>query len=676
MRYFSLQRASASAMASLVLCVAILPQTKGFDTSRMDASVGACDNFYEYANGAWLKTAEIPPAASSWNSRSALVESTRGTLLSILESAARDRKVKKGSSLQLVGDFYASCLDEAGIEAAGLRPLESALQTIGSIKDRRGLLRSIARLHQFGVPALFNFYGGADLKNNSIVIANAAQSGLSLPGRDYYTKEDEKSKQTRQQFITHVARMFELLGETPEQARAGADAVMKLETRLALASKTPTELRDDDRRYHKMALAKASQLAPNLSWEVYIKERGAPEVRDLNVADPEFFQEVSRMLADVPLSEWKIYLRWMTVSAAAPRLPKRFVDEDFNFFGKTLTGAKEQPPRRRRCLTATDSMLGEALGQEYIKRHFSPEAKRRVDEMITNILTAFRARLAESPWVSETTRREALLKLGSVGRKIGYTDSVRGYRGLSLDRRSYMDNYISVARFENARGLRDIGSPVDRGRWRRTPQTVTASYSAVFNEVTFPAAFLQPPNFFPAGDDALNYGAVGAVIGHELSHGFDDSGSRFDAQGNLRAWWTPEDRAKFEERAECLVKQFNGYEVAAGLFINGKLTLGENIADLAGLTIAYDAFKKSLEGKQRPADIDGFTPEQRFFLGWAQMRASKERPEYVRLLVQSDLHAISRFRVNGPLSNLPQFAEAFRCKVGDTMVRANRCQIW
>jgi len=321
-------------------------------------------------------------------------------------------------------------------------------------------------------------------------------------------------------------------------------------------------------------------------------------------------------------------------------------------------------------------MLGEAVGQEFVKRNFSADAKKRVDAMITNILAAFRERLMKIDWMSDSTRQEALTKLDSVGRKVGFPDKVRGYRGLSLDRQSFLGNYIRAAQFQNKDSLQGIGKAADRARWRRMPQTVTASYSPVFNEITFPAAFLQPPNFFPDGDDALNYGAIGGVIGHEISHGFDSSGSSFDAQGNLRNWWAEEDRKKFDEKTNCLVNQFNSYEVDKDLFINGKLTLAENIGDLAGLVIAFDAFKKAMEGKSRPANTDGFTPEQRFFLGWAQMRASKERPEYLRLLVQTDTHAISRFRVNGPLSNLPQFAEVFGCKIGDSMAREKRCQIW
>jgi putative endopeptidase len=667
--------ATATVLFSLILSVSA--QSGVFNTNRMDTSVEACDNFYEYVNGGWLKETEIPAASSSWSSRSELIESNRNLLRSILESAAAvDTKAKKGSNLQLIADFYATCMDEAAIEAAGTKPLDPYFTQIDSIKDWHDLQITVARLHQFGVPALFNFYAGADLKNNSLVIANVVQSGLSLPNRDYYTKDDDKSKQTRQQFTAHIARMFELLGETPEKSHALADTLIKLETRLALASKTPVELRDANSRYHKMSLAQAAKLTPNFSWETYLKERSAPKIGELNMADPEFFKELNRMFAEVSLDDWKTYLRWMTLSASAARLPKRFIDEDFNFFRKTLTGAKEQQPRQRLCLAATDSMLGEALGQEFAKRNFSLEAKKRVDEMITNIIAAFRERLLKIDWMSDATRQEAIKKLDSVERKVGYPEKVRGYQGLSLDRKSYLSNYIRAAQFENRYSLQDIGKSVDRSRWRRTPQTVTASYSAVFNEITFPAAFLQPPNFFPDGDDALNYGAIGGVIGHELSHGFDDSGSRFDAQGNLRNWWTEEDRKKFDEKTECLVNQFNGYEVEKDLFINGKLTLGENIGDLAGLVIAYDAFKKSLEGKPRPANIDGFTPEQRFFIGWAQMRASKERPEYLRLLVKNDLHAVSRFRVNGPLSNLPQFAEAFGCKTSTPMVRENRCRIW
>ncbi|HZH33530.1 MAG TPA: M13 family metallopeptidase, partial [Pyrinomonadaceae bacterium] len=391
---------------------------------------------------------------------------------------------------------------------------------------------------------------------------------------------------------------------------------------------------------------------------------------------PDFFREANRMLTEVPVENWKTYLRWMVLNRSAQLLPKRFADENFNFYSRTLSGTKEQQARWKRCINATDNTVGEALGQEFVKRTFTPAAKARMNEMIDNLIAAFRERLSQLDWMSEPTRQQALAKLSTFKRKIGYPDKLRGYQGLAIDRKSYFDNSARSASFEIARNLRDIGQPVDRMRWNYHPPTVNASYSSINNDITFPAGILQPPFFNSDADDAINYGAIVAVIGHEVTHGFDDQGSKFDAEGNFKMWWTPEDRKNFEERAECVTNQFSGYEVLPGLKMQGKLTLGENIADLGGLTMAYNAFQKSMEGKPRPADIDGFTPEQRFFLGWAQVWAAKATPEAIRSQVLGDPHALPRWRVNGPLGNMPQFAQAFGCKTGDEMVREQACKIW
>jgi putative endopeptidase len=470
--------------------------------------------------------------------------------------------------------------------------------------------------------------------------------------------------------------MFELLGDKAEQAKQSADAVMKIEMRLALASKTPVELREPQNYYNKMSVADARKIMPNFSWEDYATNLGTPKFTEINLGEPDFFKEADRMLTDVSLADWKTYLRWSVLNNFAARLPKKFDDEDFNFNGTVLNGTTEQFPRWRRCTRATDNSLGEALGQEFVKKNFTPEAKKRMDELIDNLFTAYREHINKLDWMSDATRRQALEKLGMIRRKIGYPDKLRGYAGLNLDRKSYFDNQVRINEFTIRRDLQDIGRAPDKSRWGTTAATVNAYYNSNYNDITFPAAILQPPFFDFKADDALNYGAIGAVIGHELTHGFDDSGSRYDGAGNLKMWWTDEDRKKFEEKADCVTSQFSSYEVEKGLFINGKLTLGENLADLGGLSIAYDAFKKSLEGRPRPAEIDGFTPEQRFFLGWGQVWAENDRPEYARLLVQSDPHSLAEFRVNGPLSNMPQFAEAFSCKTGDKMMRQKQCQVW
>ena len=668
-------RLTSALLVALFTFTSAMAQNKGFDTGRMDKSVEACTDFFEYANGTWLKRTEIPAAYSSWGSFNMLAENNRDILKNLLETAAKS-KGAKGSDAQLIGDFYASCMDEAAIEKAGAKPLDPYFKQIDKIKTKEDVIRYVAAAHNLAIPALFGFGPGPDLKNSSVVIANSGQGGLSLPNRDYYTNADEKSKETRAKFVEHMTNMFKLLGDSPEKAAANAQTVMNIQTRLANASLAPVEMRNPDNRYHKISLADAKELAPNLYLDTYITTRGVPAVTEFNIGQPKFFAEVNKMMDEVSVADWQTYLRWMTVNSAAPMLSKAFVDENFDFYSRYLSGTKEQQPRWRRCVGATDGSLGEALGQEYVKQNFTPKAKERMNEMIDNLTVAMRERINNLEWMGEATKKQALTKLSTFKRKIGYPDVLRGYKGVSIDRKSYFENALNSGQFQIKRNLQDIGKPVDRTRWGMTPPTVNAYYSGVFNEIAFPAGILQPPFFNFEADDAINYGAIGGVIGHEISHGFDDSGSRFDAEGNLKMWWTDEDRKKFEERAACVVKQFNEFEVQPGLFVNGKLALGENIGDLAGLTIAYDAYMKSLEGKPRPANIDGFTPEQRFFLGWAQVWAAKATQEAEALQVKTGPHALPRFRVNGPLSNMPQFAKAFGCKAGQPMVREDACLIW
>ena len=451
---------------------------------------------------------------------------------------------------------------------------------------------------------------------------------------------------------------------------------MDIQTRLAKASLAPADLRDPDKNYNKIKLTEAQAIIPNFSLTEYMKRRGIPPVSEINFGQPKFFKELNTMLADVPLAGWKTYLRWTTLNSAANTMPKAFVDERFNFNDRFLSGTKEQQPRWKRCVQATDNNLGEALGAEYVKTKFTPEAKARMDQMITNLFTAMRSHIENLQWMSAETKVKALAKLDAYKRKIGYNEHPRGYAGLNINRKSYAGNSLRTAAFQTGRNIADIGKPTDKTRWGMNPPLVNASYNPVFNDITFPAGILQPPFFNFQADDAINYGGIGAVIGHEVSHGFDDSGSKFGPEGNLRSWWTSEDRKKFEERADCVVRQFNGYEVQPGLNVNGKLTLGENIGDLGGLAIAYTALANALASKGRPADIDGFTPEQRFFLGWAQVWAAKYTPEAERLQVLGDPHSAPRWRVNGPMSNMPEFAHAWGCKAGDRMVREKFCQIW
>lgn len=670
--YFRLLTAFAVLSSLTTMTMA---QSKAFDTSRMDTTVEACTDFFQYANGTWLKNTEIPATESRWGTFNILADNNNAILRDILETAAKTKNAP-GTDLQLIGDFYSSCMNEAAIEKAGAKPLDPMFTQIAAIKTPADLQRQIAAMHNAGMPAVFNFGAGADAKNSSMVIVNAGQGGLSLPNRDYYLKDDAKTTETRQKFMEYMTNMFKNLGDSPEAAAANAKTVMDVQTRLAKASLAQVDLRNPDNRYKKITLAEAQSLTPDFSWNDYMTARSVPAVADFNIGQPAFFKEVNTMFKEIPLADWQTYLRFMTINSAAPSLSKKFADENFNFFGRYLSGAKEKQPRWKTCVNATDNNLGEALGEQYIKRAFKPEARARMNELIDNLLIAMKSRVSNLAWMGEDTKAQAMRKLSTFKRKIGSTEKLRGYKGLTVDKKSYAGNVLRSRQFQVRRNLEDINKPVDRTRWGFTPPTVNASYSGSNNDITFPAGILQPPFFNFEADDAINYGGIGGVIGHEISHGFDDQGSRYDADGNLKMWWTADDRTKFEERAACVIKQFGEYEVQPGLFINGKLTLGENIGDFAGLTVSYDAFMKSLEGKPRPANIDGFTPEQRFFLGWAQVWAGKYTPEAERLQVETNTHSLPRWRVNGPLSNMPQFAKAFGCKSGQPMVRKDSCEIW
>ncbi|MCA1617835.1 MAG: M13 family metallopeptidase [Acidobacteria bacterium] len=682
MRFFNF-RAATVPLAACLLALAAFAQTggkngRGFDKARMDETGAACNDFYQYANGNWLKTTEIPGAYPTWGSFVMLAENNRKTLREILDESAKKTGARPGSVEQKVGDFYATCMDETARESLGAKPLTPYLARIDKVSDARGLQSLITEFHKAGMPALFGFGALPDLKNSTMVIGFAGQGGLSLPSKEYYEKTDEKSVKTRADFAQHVSNMFQLLGDTPEQAAKNAQTVMAVETRLAASSRGPVELRDLTKQYHIMGPADLARLTPNFSWGDYFAGLGLSKDLRINVAHPEFFQAADKMLVEVPVADWKTYLRWNLVHAAADALSSKFETENFNFFGKTLSGRKEQHPRWRRCTSSADANLGEALGQVYVARAFTPESKARMQTMITNLLAAFRERVERADWMGDETRRAALAKLGTFKQKIGYPDKWIDYTRLDVKRDSYAANIIRSSEFAQARNLAKIGKPVDLTEWGMTPPTVNAYYHPLYNEIAFPAGILQPPFFNPEADDAINYGSIGAVIGHEVTHGFDDSGARFDMQGNMKNWWTEADLKNFQTRGECVVNQFSAFQVEPGLNVQGKLVSGESIADLGGLSVAYEAFQKSLQGKPRPANIDGFTPEQRFFLGWAQVWASKDTPEFARLVTQSDPHPLGRFRVNGPLSNMPQFAAAFRCKAGDQMVRPEkeRCQVW
>lgn len=662
---------------TLGLSLQVVAQYKnGFETSRMDTTCKPCEDFYKYTNGNWLKSAIIPADKSRFGSFDILAEGNRTILKGILESAAANKSAKPGSNEYKIGAMFATCMDEAGLEKAGTKPIQPTLKRVEKISDLKSLQAEITYLHSVGVPALFGFGAGPDLKNSTMTIASLGQGGLSLPNKDYYTKTDDKSKETRAAFVKHMGNMFKLLGDPEAKATANADAVMKVQMKIAEGSLAPVELRDPTKRYNKKTIAELQTLAPNFDWKNYFAGRGAIAFADLNVSQPKFFESINSLLKEVSIDDWKTYLRWQIVHSAAGELSANFRTENFDFYGKTLSGQKEQAPRWRTCTQVTDGSLGEILGQVYVAKNFPPESKARLNKLIDNLVGAFTQRINGLEWMSETTKKQALIKLNSFSRKIGYPDKWKDYSALQIDRKSFFNNKFRVGQWAIKENINRINQPVDKTLWGMTPPTVNAYYSPINNEIAFPAGILQPPFFNPDADDAINYGGIGAVIGHELSHGFDDSGSQFDEKGNLRVWWTPEDRKKFEARANCVVEQFNGYKVTEGLYQNGKLVLGESIGDLGGITMAYYAFKKSLEGKPAPAKIDGFTAEQRFFLGWAQVWAAVARPEAERAQTLGDPHPLGRFRGNGPLSNFAPFAEAFGCQKGDAMVRENQCIIW
>jgi predicted metalloendopeptidase len=557
-------------------------------------------------------------------------------------------------------------MDTQAIEKAGPAPLKPAFARIKAIQSGRDLAAAIARAQMEGGAPAFGFCVEQDDRRSTAYIAQFAQGGLGLPDRDYYTGSDERSREIRARYLEHVARMFGLTGEKPLLAKAHAGLVLALETRLAEASMTQVERRDPNVVYHKLTVAELAALAPGFDWAGYRATLGLGEEAVL-VRQPAFFRTFSAMVEEVPLAQWKTYLRWQALTAAADRLSEPFEREHFAFFGATLNGIKELSARWKRVQDAADQALGEALGQLYVERAFGPGAKVRALELVANLRAALGERIRDLDWMGSATRAAALDKLAALTVKIGYPGQWRDYAGLEVGRTSYADNAVRANVFEFKRNLAKLGRPVDRGEWDMTPPTVNAYYNPQLNEIVFPAGILQPPFFDPEADDAVNYGAIGMVIGHEMTHGFDDQGRQYDAEGNLKEWWTPEDSRAFADRTGLVVRQFDALEALPGLHLNGRLTLGENIADLGGLKIAFAAYQKSLEGRPRPVDLDGFTAEQRFFLGYAQAWAFHAREEAVRMRVVVDPHAPPRFRVNAPLANLPEFIQAFGCGAGTPM---------
>lgn len=649
----------------------------GFDITGMDTTCKPCDDFNKYANGGWVARNAIPAEYASWGTFAQLRDRNLDMLRTILEEASK-ANAAKGSAEQKIGDFFASAMDVKRIDEAGAKPLDAEFKRIDAITDAGSLQDVIAHLHGIGVDATFGVGSLPDFKNSTMTVFAIGQSGLGLPDRDYYFKDDERSKKIRDEYVAHVTKMFGLLGDDATKAAANAKTVMEFETRLAGASLKNTELRDPLASYHMMTPDERKALTPSFSWERYEMAIGLRNPGTVNVAHPKFVQEVDKMMTGVPMDAWKTYLRWTVVNAYADALSTPFVDQNFAFRGAILTGAKEQQPRWKKAVQATSGMLGEPLGEVYVTKYFPAESKRRMREMVANLKAALRDDIAGLEWMSDATRKEAIAKLDAFTDKIGYPDKWKDYSKLTVERGPYVDNVMRGRAWAFEDDLAKVGKPVDRSEWGMTPQTVNAQYNPLNNDITFPAAILQPPFFNAAADDAVNYGAIGAVIGHEITHGFDDQGRQFDAKGNLRDWWTEADGKNFESRAKCIVDLYTEFTIDNGSKVNGELVQGEAIADLGGLKIAYFAYKRSLKGKPEPKPIDGFSAEQRFFLGFARVWAGHARPEFEQLQVNTNVHALPRFRLLGTLANMPEFHAAFGCKEGDRMVRptANRCLIW
>ncbi len=649
----------------------------GIQTGDLDKKCDPCTDFAQYANGTWHAENPIPPYMDRWSRRWQAGEEVKEQLKVILDQVSARTDWHKGSVEQLVGDYYSSCMDEARINQLSLAPAEPMLQKIRDIKSPGDLQRIILSFHEQGVFVPFGLISLPDNHDPSETIANVFASGLGLPDRDYYLKPEARFQEAREKYQLHVATMFKLAGYDEKGAKAASETVFQMEKNLAEKSLDNVALRDPANTDHKLPYASLAKLAPAMDWDTYFASAKLSRA-DLNVSEPDFLKEVDRQLRETPLADWQTYLTWQLLNAKADVLSEPFVNENFAFQGRYLSGATQIKPRWKRCAESTDQVLGEALGKKYVEKYFPPEAKARAQEMVANIIRGMHETIEGLSWMGPETKKKALEKLSTLNPKIGYPDKWKDYSSIVLTRDSFWKNQAAAVRWnviDDDWNL--IGKPTDRGRWGMTPPTSNAYYNPLLNEIVFPAGILQPPAFDIHAVDAVNYGSIGVVIGHEISHGFDDQGAKFDAQGRLSNWWTPEDQKRFKEKTECVARQFDGYFIEPNIHHNGNLVLGESIGDLAGAKIAYLAFQKAQEKHPAPT-LDGVTPAQQFFIAWGQWRGDEIRPETQRKMVQGDPHPIAKYRVIGPLSNLPEFAEAFHCKKDSAMVRppAERCEVW
>ena len=667
-----------AAISSISFVITEEGKTPGIDVNNMDRSVKPGDNFFLFVNGNWIKKNPIPPSERAWGSFNELYEKNYKRLKLILQEAADDKNAKPGSNTQKISDFYSLGMDSVKLNKERLNPILPELTAIDGIATKTDLVKAVAHLHTIGVNAMFGLTVDQDPKISTEYITQFYQGGIGLGDKDYYTKTDERTLGIQKAYQQHIENMFKLLGETPETAQKNAKIVYDLETKLAKASRTQVQLRDPESQYNKKTLQELIQLTPDFQWVVYLTTAGIKTIDKVIVGQPEFFEELNKDVKEISVADWKVYLKWNLISTTANALSDDFIAERFEFFSKKLNGVPSLRARWKRVLTATDNSLGDALGQLYVKKFFTEESKKRVNAMVDNLIAAYRVRIASRDWMSEETKKQANLKLDKLVRKMGYPDKWKDYSTLEIKKDSYVQNILRANAYTFKETINRIGKPIDRQFWFISPPTINAFYGPTINEIVFPAGIMQPVFFNPDADDAINYGSMGAVIGHELTHGFDDQGAQFDSDGNLKNWWTKEDKERFDKKTEKLSKQFDQYIGVEDVHVNGALTLGENIADLGGLTIAYYAFKKSLEGKPVPAKIDGFTAEQRFFIGWAQAWRGHARPEAVKNLIQIDPHSPEHIRAIAAPSNMPEFYEAFDVKEGDKMYRAkeDRIEIW
>jgi putative endopeptidase len=649
---------------------------KGIDPANIDSTIRPQDDFYTYANGLWLKNNPIPGTEVRWGAFNVLQDNTYKKLKVLLEEAAA-AKAEKGSNEQKVGDFYAIAMDSAAIEAKGLSAIQRELDMIAGIKTKEDVLAVTAKMHRLTLYPLFVFYVYQDQKKSTEYIAYTDQGGLTLPDRDYYVNDDARSKEIRAAYQEHLAKMFALMGDDAATAKKNASIVFDMETQLAKASKTRVELRDPEANYNKMTIASAQKVAPNFNFAAFFKAVGLTNTNEFIMSQPSFFTTVSSMMQTRSVDEWKVYMRWHLVASMADKLSNDFVQQDFAFNGKVMNGAKEMKPRWKRVLNDIDNAMGEAVGAVYVKKYFSDDAKKRCLDMVNNMQGVYRERITALDWMGDSTKTQAIAKLDVFIKKIGYPDKFKDYSKLEINRESYAENVLRANEFGFQEMINKIGKPVDKTEWGMSPYTVNAYYNPTINEIVFPAGILQFPFFDPEVDDAVNYGGIGAVIGHEMTHGFDDQGCQYDKEGNLKNWWTAEDNKRFKEKTTMLVNQYNAYTVLDTVHVNGELTLGENIADLGGISIAYDAYMRTEEAKANKS-IDGFSPAQRFFMGWAQVWRQNITNENLMQRIVTDPHSPGQYRSNGPLSNMTEFYEAFGVKEGDKMWRpeAERVKVW